>query len=813
MSSVLDDLRFAARSLRKSPGFTTIAIATLALGLGANAAIFSFVNGILLKPLPYPEPDRILRVLESPPGGGRNGISTLNFLDWKNQNTVFSGLAARTGAGMSIGDGAAPVQVGGERVTADFFHVLGLRAALGRTFSADEDQPGHDKVAVLGWSFWQSQFGGDPHIVGRTIRVDGEPRTVIGVLGRDNPFERSWQKLWVPLVFTPDRMTRDFHWFWAIGRLKPGVTLQQAQTQLTSIAIRIAHDYPNSNKGWGVGLDPLADTIVGDELRRSLYVLLAAVGMILLIACANLANLSLMRVVGREREIAIRLALGAGRTTLARLFLTESLFLSLVGGALGLGVGHLLVLALKAGMPPFALPAEADVTLDLRVLGFAFGLTLLTGALIGLFPALQASKPNLIEAMKQGAAGSGTGAAHHRVRSGLVVAEIALAFVLLAGAGLLIRSLDRLRHVDPGFDSHNVLTFSLPVPESRFADGEGLTAYLRQVDARLRALPGVKNVALTSALPMRGWGYGMPFLIAGTPDVDRANRKACFFKMVGPDYFRTLGIAVQRGRPLAETDLHGGAPVMVINAAMAKKYFPDQDPLGKRILIQEIVPGKPQLGNEIPWEVVGVVANEKVGGLGDKDEDNPGVYVTTAQSPTFFTAVVMRTAVDPLSLREPVQKAIHELSADQVVDDVKTLDAIKDESLSNDRFYTLLLGSFAGLALLLSAIGIYGVISYSVTQRTREIGIRAALGADRASILGLVLRRGMLLAVLGLGVGLAAALGLTRLMAAELYGIGERDPLTLATVAIVLAAVALAACWFPARRATRVDPLVALREE
>lgn len=813
MTAMLLDLRHSVRALRKSPGFTVIAVLTLALGIGANTAIFSFVDGVLLKPLPYANSDRILRVLEAPPGGGRNGISTLNFLDWKQQNTVFEYMAARSGGGTTLGNVGDPVQLGIERVSAHFFDVFGMHAALGRTFLRDEDQPGKDGVTVITHSLWQNQFAGDPHIIGRTIKLDGEPVTVIGVLAKDNPLERSWAKLWRPLVFTPDRMTRNYHWFWAVGRLKPDVTLEQARKQMDTIGARIAHDFPDSNKDWGVGLDPLAETIVGDELRRSLYVLLAAVGMILLIACANLASLSLMRVVAREREIAIRLALGAGRGPLARLFLTESLLLSCAGGALGVVLGQLLVLTLKAIMPAWVLPAEATVGLDLRVLAFTFAISVLTGVLVGLFPALQAARPSLVDGLKQGGAGSGTGVAHHRVRHGLVVAEIALAFMLLTGAGLLIRSLDKLGQVDPGFDSHNVLTFPLPTSVKRFSEPSGLIAHQQQLEARLRALPGVTDVALTSVLPLRGWGEGMPFLIADSPSVDRAKRDACYFKMVSPSYFHTLGMVVKRGRALRESDIHGGAPVTVINEAMAKRYFKDRDPLGKRILIQEIVPGKPQLGDEIPWEVVGIVANEKVGSLGDKDEYNPGVYVTLSQTPNFDVSAVLRSAQDPLALVDAIRKTVHEIDADQVVADFKTLDAIKAESLSDSRLRMMLLGVFAGVALLLSAIGIYGVISYSVTQRTREIGIRSALGADRAAILRLILRRGLALALLGLVIGTAGAIGLTRLMSSLLFGIGERDPLTLAAVAVLLGVVATFACYLPARRATRVDPLVALRAE
>lgn len=812
MRGLIQDLRYAWRTLLKSPGFTLVAIATLALSLGANTAIFSFVNAVLLKPLPYADADRIVRVLEAPPGGGRNGISTLNYLDWQKQNTCFDFMAARTGGSVSLTGIDEPVQLPGARVSAHFFDIFGVKAALGRTFVEGEDQAGKDHVAVLNHSLWQSQFGGDPGIVGRSILLDGEPHTVIGVLPRGTPFERGYGRIWRPLTFAPANMTRNFHWFGAFARLKPGVTLEQARAQMDAIGKRIATDFPDSNKGWGVGVDRLADTIVGKQLSQSLYVLLAAVGMVLLIACANLANLSLMRVVGREREIAIRIALGAGRWTLVRQFLTESILVSLAGGALGLAVGQLAMTGLKATVPPYALPSEADVNLDGRVLLFSFLLAVLTGVVIGLFPAWQAARPNLTNSLKQGGVGTSTGGAHARVRSGLVVTEIALAFVLLTGAGLLIRSLDKLSRVDPGFDSTNVLTFRLPVSDKRFPEPAALNAYIREIRSRLQALPGVTDVALTSALPMQGWGYGMPFQIADQQSVDRANRKACFFKMVSASYFHTLGMRLRQGRTLADTDLHGTPPVTVINETMAKKYFAGVNPVGKRLLVQEIVPGKTQLGDEIPWEVVGVVADEKVGGLDDTGE-NPGMYVSGEQSPVYYQSVLIRSATDTAFLREAVKKAVHEFSRDQTLPDMKTLDVIKAESLGNNRFRAMLLGTFAGVSLLLSAIGIYGVISYSITQRTREIGIRAALGASHGDILRLVLGHGLTLTVLGLLLGLGGALGVSRLLASLLFGVSGHDPLTMAGVAGVLGLVALLACLLPARRATQVDPLIALRYE
>ena len=811
MSRLIQDLRFACRTLLKNPGFTFVAIASLALSLGANTAIFSFVNAVLLTPPPYPEPGRIVRVLEAPPGGGRNGISTLDFLDWQKQNHCFDFIAARTGGSAILTGREEPINLPGARVSAHFFDIFGIHAAIGRTFVDGEDQTGKDHVVVLSNSLWHTQFGSDPGIVGRSIPLDGEQYTVIGVLPKGTPFERGYARLWRPLAFLPSNMTRNFYWFGAYARLKKGVTFEQARTQMDAIGKHIAADYPDSNKGWSVGVDRFSETIVDRRLDQSLYMLLAAVGMVLLIACANLANLSMMRVVGREREIAIRLALGAGRWTLVRQFLTESILIAIVGGALGLLVGQLTVSGLKAVMPPYALPPEADVTLDGRVLLFSFGLTLLTGIIVGLFPALQAGRQSLTLSLKQGGIGSSAGT-HARVRSTLVVIEVALAFILLTAAGLLIRSLGKISNVDPGFDSTNVLTFNLPVSDKRFPDANALNTYLRQIEARLGALPGVTNVAVTSAAPMSGWGYGMPFQIADQPTVDRPNRPSCYFKMVSASYFKTIGMHLRQGRLLEDTDLHGATPVTVINETMAKKYWPKGDVVGKRILVQKIIPGKTALGAEIPWEVVGVVADEKVGRLDDTNNAS-GMYVTNEQSPNYYLGGMIHSANDTSLLREAVKKAIHEINPDQALPDMKTLDTIKAESMGDNRFRVLLLGTFAGISLLLSAIGIYGVISYSVSQRTREIGIRTALGATQGNVLRLILRHGMGLSVLGLLLGIAGSFGVNQLIASLLFGVGNRDPATLFIVAAILGLVALFACLVPAKRATKVNPVDALRSE
>jgi putative ABC transport system permease protein len=810
LNELAQDVRYGFRTLAKSYGFTTVAVLTLALGIGANSAIFSFVDGVLLKPLPYPDPERILQVWEKPPGGGNNGVSTANFLDWQHQSDVFETMVATTGGSMTLSGHGDPLMLRVGRVSAGYFDVFGIKPVLGRTFAPDEGQPGKEAVVVLSHRTWTAQFGADAGIIGKSIILDGKPFTVIGVMPEGSAYDRTFNRMWRPLAFSPNERARNFHWLNIVARLKPAVTMEAARAQMDAIGARIAADYPDSNKGWGVSLVRFVDVAVGQQLKSSLYVLLAAVGMLLLIGCANLANLTLARGTSREREVAVRAALGAGRGRLIRQFLTESVLLATIGGVAGIAVGYGLMLFLKFMLPPFSLPSAVKVDIDVRVLGFALVLSVVTGLVFGLAPALSATKPDLAGAMKEGGRGSSGDGARRRLRSALVVVEVALAFILLAGGGLLVRSFFQMMQVELGFDATNVLTMRLPIASDRFASPSALTAYARDVVERVSRVPGVSGAATSDALPLEGYGNGMPLLIAGRPVVDRANRQGAGFKVVHPDYFRVLGIRVIKGRGLTDQDVRSAPPVTVVNQSFVQRYFPKEDPIGKTLLVQEIVTGSPQLGPEIPWQIVGVIADERTSSL--EGTNRPGMYVPMEQSPTNYLSLVVRGAIDADTLGRAVTYAVHQVDPNQAVTDLRTLDQIKRESSATSRLRTTLLGIFASLALLLAAVGIYGVISYTVAQRTHEMGVRAALGASAGNLLRLVLSNGLVLTGIGLGLGVAGALGLTQLLSALLFGVGARDPLTLVVSAVILALVAATACYVPARRAAKLDPLDALRE-
>jgi predicted permease len=807
--SLLQDARYGLRNLAKTPGFAAAAILTLGVGIGANTAIYSVVDGVLLKPLPYKDADRIVRVLEKPPRFDRNGISTLNYLDWAKDNQAFDFMAAQSGRGATLTGAGDPVQLRGALVSVRYFDIFGIQAAQGRTFVEGEDQLGKNDVVVISHALWVNQFGSDQSLVGRTILLDNRPHTVVGVLPAGGAFDRAFTQIWRPLAFEPSNMTRNFHWLTSFGRLKPNVTLQQAQANLSAIGARIEKDFPESNKGWGVIVERYADTIVGPELRTALLVLITATGLVLLIACANLANLALARGISREREIAVRASLGAGRGRLVRQFLTENVLLSLCGGMLGLAIGYGMMQWLQTLVPPFSFAREADITMDSRVLLFAVGISVVTGLLFGVAPAVQATSPDLSGLMKDGGRGSTDRAGRKRLREALIVAEVALAFVLLVGSGLMLRSFKSLLNVETGMDTTNVLTMGVPVADTRFPDPTALNLYLDQLRAAVDAVPGVSESAWSSAPPMQGACYGMPMKVAGGPFIDRANRAAGFVKIVSPSYFSTLKLQIVHGRPLADRDVKNAPPALVINERLAKREFGDKDPVGERLLMQEIIPGKTELGPDLTWEIVGVVRDEKVNGIADIQ--SAGMYLSFRQLPAYFMTLNVRTRVDPLPLQKTIAVAVHSVYKDQALLDVRTVEQIKDLSMGSRRLQAVLLSIFAGIALLLAGIGIYGVISYSVSQRTHELGIRAALGATKVKLLGLILRRGVVLVVIGLSIGVAGSLGLTRLMESLLFGIGARDPMTMVFVGVALAVVAIAACYVPARRATKIDPLLALR--
>ena len=806
------DIRYGLRGLRRNPGFATVAIITLALGIGATAAIFSFVNAVLLKPLPYPHPEQIVSVGEKLPDGFSNPISTLNFLDWERQNRCFEYLAALAFDKVTLTGSDRPQEIKIHRVSASYFKVLGVSAALGRTFAASENEPGNDLEVILSNRIWRSRFGNDPQIIGRKIMLDGKNYTIIGVLPANSEFDRSWAAMWLPLAFAPVNMTRNFHWLYAVARLKAGVTIKQAREQMDTIGAGISAQYPDSNKGIGVAVNPYIDQVVQPELRRSLWVLLAAVGAVLLIGCANLANLTLARGTDREHEISIRSALGARRLRLIRQLLTESILLGILGAMAGLALGSAFMHAIKLWLPPDMLPPQANVRMDYGVLLFTMVTGILTGILSGLTPALNGTRPDLARSLKESGRTS-AGSTSHGMRTGLLVAEVALSFVLLAGAGLLIRSFNRLASLNAGVDTFNVLAMDLPISPTEFTNSTALTNYLKEVTQKVSSVPGVLEAAITNKPPMEGFG-GAPFQIEGRDNLPYPQRPICGFKMVDPKYFATVGMRFIKGRGLSESDVAGTAPVTVINETMAKTYFKGEDPIGKHILIRQLVFGKAGRGPDVPWQVVGVVNDEKVGGRGGGiglDEDIPVVYVTFYQNPNIGNSLVVRAAMDPLLLSEAIERAIWEVNNNQPVTNIETLEQIKSESVAPARLRTALLAIFAGIALLLAAVGIYGVVSYSVSQRVREMAIRLAVGASPRDLLKLVIGRTMLLVLVGLALGVGAAIALTRVLVSLLYETSPTDPVTWVITGTMLAAAALLASYLPARRVTKVDPLTILR--
>ena len=816
MNTLWRDVRYAFRMLRRNPGFTVIAVLTLALGIGANTALFSVVNAVLLNPLPFPEPDRLVALYEKSANFNRSSISYPNFLDWQKDNRSLEAMAAFRPEDLSLTGAGEAERVRGQMISSDFFPVLGVQPLLGRSFTKQEDQIGGAPVAELSEGFWKRKFGGAADILGKGITLNGADYTVVGIVPSSfhlavGNFHSS--DAYIPIGQWNDPTFRNRlvgMGMDAVGRLRPGVALSQARADMDGVARNLAETYPDVDKGVGVTVMPLKQDVVGD-IQPFLWILLGAVGFVLLIACVNVANLLLARSMGRSREFAIRVALGAGQTQILRQMLTESVLLGLSGGVLGLAVAAWGTRAALSVLPS-ALPRAEEIHLDARVLLFTLAVSVVVGIIFGLAPALKTARPDLHESLKEG--GRGMSGARHRTQAIFVVAEMALALVLLVGAGLMIRSLMRLWAVDPGFNPHNVLTFGVNMPPSlaRKSPAE-VRATFRQLQNQLAAVPGVEASSMSiGALPMLG-DSELPFWREDQPKPASDQIKSALWYPVDPSYFAAMQIPLRRGRYLTAQDDERSVPVIVIDEAMARKYFPGEDPLGKRLNL-ELIGGA--------WQIVGIVGHVKQWGL-DNDAQMPiqaQLYMPMMQIPDQFMPLVargvgevVRTQTAPQSFVAPLRRAVEQVNSEQVVYDMKTMDDIVSDSLAARRFSMVLLGVFAALALLLASIGIYGVIAYVVGQRTHEIGIRMALGAQRKDVLRLVLGQGGKMALLGVAIGLAAALGLTRLMAKMLFGVSAMDPLTFVAVAFLLTLIALVACYIPARRAMRIDPMTALRYE
>jgi putative ABC transport system permease protein len=799
---MLSDLRYAARQLRKSPGFTTVAVLTLALGIGACAAIFSVVNSVLLRPLAYPESERLVIIRETNlPQFPEFSVAPGQYFTWLKETTCFEQLAADRGAAYNLTGMGDPLRVVGRRVTANYLSTLRVHPALGRDFSPDEDAPGSETVAILTHGFWMRQFGGRPEVVNQTIELNGQSFTIIGVMPRDfQPGSRT--EVFTPAAFSAqDRENHGGHYINVVSRLKPGATLEQARGELTVIAERLAQQFPDSNKGWGVKLAPMLDYAVSN-IRPVLVSLLGAVGFLLLIACVNVANLLLARATARAKEIAVRTSLGASRARIARQLLTESVVLALLGGTVGVGLAYWGLGAL-IGLAPGNLPRAQEIGLDLRALCFTCALVFITGIGFGLAPVFQATRLNLSDALKDGGRGTSEGGRRHRLRSALVVTEIAIALVLLVGAGLLVRSFVRLQAVNPGFQPANAWTVGLSLPGKKYDTDARQAAFAEQATAALAALPGVQAVGASHVVPFTGSDYILGFGIAGRPAVDPAEEPSTNYYAITPDYFRAMGIPLVRGRFFSALDVADKPRVAIISESLAKRFFPGEDPIGQRINVTN--------GPETWREIVGIVRDTKHYGL---DVDTAlQTYEPFAQQPLDFMTFVLRTSGNDLGLPAAIRAAIASVDKDQPVASVRPLTELIAGSVARQRFAMTLFGVFSGVALALATIGIYGVMAYSVTQRTGEIGIRMALGAQRSDVLRLILLQGGRLVGLGLVVGIAGSLVLTRFLAVMLYGVTAHDPVTYAAIALLLACVAALACLVPARRATKVDPLIALRAE
>jgi putative ABC transport system permease protein len=798
IANMLRDSRYALRQLVKTPGFTIVAILALALGIGATSAIFSVVNGVLLRPLPFPEPDQLVRVIEVLPQYGRFAVAPGTFLDWKQQATAFDRIAAYAGGSATVLWGDGPERIPRAAVSADLFEVLGVLPAHGRTFSAAEDAPGRNQVVVLSHGLWQRRFGGDPAILGRSLTVDGQMVTIIGVMPPGFYFPSRTHEFWTPLAINPANATRGGHFLGVVARTKAAVTLEQADAEMKAIAGRLAQLHPETVNE-SVEIVRLYDMVVG-SIRPALLTLFAAVAVVVLIACANVANLLLVRASVREKEMAIRTALGAGRARLVLQMLVESLVLAVAGGALGVLLAYLAVPALRT-LSAGAIPRVDDVTIDARVLGFAAVVSLATGLLFGLVPAWQASRSTVAAVLKEGGRSSAASSGRW-MRSGLLIVEVALSIVLLVGAALLLRSFSRLTSVDPGFDAERVLAFQVALPRLAYPEDHNRVAFFDQLLLKLEALPQVRAAGLVQSLPIIN-DYFLSFSIQGRPPAAPGEGPSASYRSTSPKYFEAMGIPLLRGRTFTERDTAKAPMVAIVDEAFVDRHFPGEDPIGRGIDIGN--------GTDGYYEIVGVVGNVRYSGL--DAEPTPTMYVPFHQDVFSGMWVLARTAGDPPQLASGARHTVRELDASLPVSQLRPLSDVLSESVAQRRFAMLLLTLFALMALFLAAVGLYGVVAYSVSQRTQEIGVRMAIGAQAGHVLRIVIGGGMKLALIGVAIGVACALALARLTASMLYEVTPFDPASYAATAVVLLAVAALACYLPARRAMRVDPLTALRQE
>ena len=808
METLVQDIRYAFRRLAKSPGFAAVVIMTLGLGIGANSAIFSVVNGVVFRSLPFPEPERLIRLFQSPEEGSLGPFTPMNFLDVQAGAKSLESSAAFTTAGFTLTGQGEPERLDGVEVSASFFDVLRVRPALGRGFATEENQTGRTRVAVISHSLWARRFNSDPGILGRSVSLNAEPHTVIGVLpeGFSYPARRD---VWTPLEYDTQFTTqsRGAWYLNVIARLKPGATEEQAATEVGAIGARLEKEFPASNLNVRFVVEDLHSYLTGD-IKPKLLILLAAVGLVLLIACANVANLLLARAAARESEIAVRAALGAGRGRLVRQLLTESVVLAIAGGVLGLALavaGTRFLLSLE----PAGIPRLDAVGVDSTVVMFTAAIALFTGIVFGLIPAAQATRGDLVSSLKEGGKGALAARRAGRMREGLVVAEIALAVMLLAGAGLLIRSFAKLQEVDPGFQASSALTFRTALPPATYDTEDERRQFYDGLLGRLRALPGVQTAGAISLLPLSGGGaFVITFTVEGQTPPRPGEEPSMQVRVVTPDFFQAMGIPQLRGRGFTDADNATSTPVVMLSEAAVKRYFANENPLGKRITLGwGRGPNRPRVGGE----VVGVVRSVKQFGL--DAEEQPEIYIPHAQQPVPGMTFVLKTAVPPLGLADAARREVRAVDPSLPVVALESLDRVVANSISQPRFYMLLLVIFAAVALLLASIGIFGVVSYTVAQRTREVGIRIALGASRERVLRMVLASSMRLAVLGVTVGIVAAVLLSRTLESLLFNLSPKDPFTYAAVAVVLTGIALVASYLPAWRAARVDPVVALRAE